>query len=112
MHFSRKLASVECRNGRLLVTPSAEIFQIGSRAITQPAIELGGIFELLATEARHGEVASLDGGEIAHIAPEFFELADGENVFLAIAPAFFHLLERDVGGHLGGEAADGGVYFF
>ena len=92
--------------------PIVEAFKVGSGAIAQPTVELGGIFELLAAEPGHGDVASLDGRELTHISPKFFELANWENVFLAVPPAFFHLLERDVGGHLRGEITDGGVDFF
>lgn len=50
-----------------------------------------------------GEVG--EGGEVA---PEFFELRNGEDVFLAVAPAAFNVFEGDVGGDAGGEATDGG----
>lgn len=84
---------------------------MGGGAVAEPAVELGGVLELLAAEAGDGEVMGLDGGQAGHVHPEFFKLADGEDVLLAVAPAFFDVLEGDVGGHAGGEAADGGAGF-
>lgn len=94
------------------ISPFAQFFQIRGGAVAQPAVELGWVLELLSAEAGDGGVAGIDGWKIAHVHPEFFKLADGENVLLAVAPAFFDLLEGDVGRHFCGEGADGGVDFF
>lgn len=92
--------------------PGAEAFEVGGGAIAEPAVELGGVFELLAAAAGDGDEAGGEVGEAAHVDPEFFELADGEDVFLAVAPAFLDVFEGDIGGHFGGDAADGGGEFF
>ena len=47
-----------------------------------------------------------------HVAPEFFELGDGEDVFLSVAPALFDFLQRDIGRHPCREGADSGGDFF
>ena len=39
------------------LSPLAQPFEIRGGAVAEPAVELGGIFELLATEAGDGEVA-------------------------------------------------------
>ncbi len=68
---------------------------------------MGLVLELLAAGARDDREAADDVGECGHVAPEFFELDDWEDVFLAVAPAFFDILESDVGGHACGEITDG-----
>ena len=40
--------------------------------------------------------------------PRASRIGTRENVLLAVAPAFLHVLQRDVGGHRGGQCADGG----
>ena len=52
-------------------------------AISEPAVELGGVLELLTTEAWDGDEAGLPVGECGDVAPEFLELRDGENILLA-----------------------------
>lgn len=67
---------------------------------------MGLILELEAAETGDGDEPAFHFGELAEVAPEFFELGDGEDVFLAVTPAFLHFLEGDVGGEAGGELAD------
>jgi hypothetical protein len=52
---------------------------------------------------RGRRVAGSMARQVAHVHPEFLELAHREDILLAVAPAFFHVLERDVGGHAGGQ---------
>ena len=84
-----------------------KLFYVGGRTITDPTVELSWIFHLLASGGVYGEVLAGHLWQCAHVTPEFFELDDREDVFLAVAPAFFDILESDVGGHECGEIADG-----
>ena len=63
---------------------------MGGGAVADPGVELGLFFELLAARARDDEEAAVALGEGTHVAPKFFELSDRENIFLAVAPAFFY----------------------
>ena len=68
-------------------------------AVAEPGIELGGVLELLSTPAGHHEVAAVGIGESGDVAPDLFELGDGEDVFLSVTPAFLDVFEGEVGGH-------------
>jgi hypothetical protein len=72
--------------------PDAEAFDIGGGAVAEPAIELCRVFELLAARSGDGKEAARDLGKASKIAPELFKLCDGENVFLPVTPALFHVL--------------------
>ena len=63
----------------------------------------------MPSAARDFDVGAGEFVERGHVAPEAFELGDGEDVFLAAAPTFFHFLDRDVAGHAVRHAADRGV---
>ena len=78
--------------------PLAEGVDVICGAIAEPGVELGGVFELLAAEAGDDEEVAADFAQGGEVSPEFFELGDGEDVFLAVAPALFYFLEGDVGG--------------
>ncbi len=69
---------------------------------------MGGVFELLAAEPWNNDEFGFDVGEGGEVAPEFFELEDGEDVFLSVAPAFFDFFEGDVGGESVCDFANGG----
>ena len=45
-------------------------------AVVGPAVELGGVFELLAAAAIDGQEGTAQVGERAHVAPEFLELGN------------------------------------
>ena len=89
--------------------PLAKAFEVGGGAVAEPAVELGLVFELLAAGAGDDEEAAVGFGQGGHVAPQFFELGHGENILLAMAPAFFDFLEGDVAGHAMAEFADGGL---
>jgi hypothetical protein len=55
-----EIALIMSKNGETQTSPFTKPFQIRRRAVAEPAVELGGVFELLATDAGDGEVA---GGE-------------------------------------------------
>ena len=80
---------------------------MGGRAVAEPGIELGRVFKLLPTGSRDDKEFRFDIGEGGEVTPEFFELGDGEDVFLSVAPAFFDFLEGDVGREAGGNFANG-----
>ena len=80
--------------------------------IAQPTIELRRFFELLPTPAGHGHEAAGKFRKAGHVAPEFFKLRHGQDIFLTFPPAFFDVLQRDVGGHAGGQRAHGVVHLF
>lgn len=97
---------------KLGLGPLAEGFDVVGGAITEPGVELGGVLELLAAKAGDDEEVGLDFGEGGEVRPEFFELEDGEDVLLSVAPAFFYFLDGDVGGEFGGDVTDSGGDFF
>ena len=68
-----------------------------SGAIAQPAVELGGVFELLAAKSGDCEKAGIGFGKGGEVSPEFFELSDREDIFLAMAPALLDVFEGEVG---------------
>jgi hypothetical protein len=80
---------------------------VGGGAVPEPSIELGLVFQLLAAQAGDDHKTGGDLGKGGQVTPELLELGDWEDVFLAIAPAFFDLLQSDVGGEAGSELADG-----
>ena len=88
--------------------PFAERLDGGGAAVAGPAVELGLVLERLAARARDGGEDVGAFGEAGHVAPEFFELGNWIDVFLAVAPALFHVLQCDVGGDARGHRADGG----
>ena len=92
-----------------VLSPGAEVFDERGGAVAEPAIELGLVLELLTAHSGDGDELAVDVRKGGEVAPEFFELGDGEDVFLGVAPAFFDVFEGDVSGHPGGEVADGGV---
>ena len=83
---------------RLRRLPIAEAGDVGGGAVALPAVELRLVLELLAAGAGDEGEGAGDVGEAGHVAPEFFELGDGVDVFLAVAPAFFYVFDGDVGG--------------
>ena len=93
----------------LALRPAAKRFDMLRRAVAEPTVELGGVLELLATEAGDGEVAGVGFGEGGEVAPEFLELSDGKDVFLPVSPALFDIFQGDVGGEALGEAAEGSL---
>jgi hypothetical protein len=95
------------RCGPRVPLPGAEGFDVGGRAVAEPAVELGGIFKLLPAEAGHDDVAAVEVAEGGEVTPEFFELGDWEDIFLSVAPSFLDVLEGDVSGHARGQVADG-----
>ena len=94
-------------NGRL--GPAAEGADVVGGTVAEPGVELGGVLELLTAEAGDDEVATLGLRQGGEVAPEFLELGDGEDVFLSVAPALFHLLQGEVSREAGGELADPGL---
>lgn len=82
--------------------PLTQPLHIPRRTIPQPAIELGGFFELLAAHAGDDDEAAVKFGERGHIAPGLFELGEGGNILLTFAPAFFHVFSGDVRRYAGG----------
>src|SRR5258708_6462820 len=89
---ARQFRQFDERRGSL---PRAERLDIRRRAVPDPAVELGLVLELVPAAARHGDEAAIHLRKGRHVAPQLFELADRENVFLAVAPALFDVLERD-----------------
>ena len=87
--------------------PFTKSFNIVRGSITEPGVELGGIFELLAAESWDDDEVRLDLGQSGEVGPEFFELGDGKDIFLAVAPAFFDLFEGDVGGEAFRDVSNG-----
>src|SRR6516225_344927 len=77
--------------------PGAEAFDERCGAVAEPAVELGGLFELLAALAGDEDETAVPFRESGHVTPELLELRDREDVFLAFAPALLHVLQRDVG---------------
>src|SRR6266545_8353232 len=92
--------------------PLAQRFDVGSRAVAQPAVQLCLVLELLAAQARDNNETAVNLRNGGHVPPELFKLRYRENILLAVAPALLHVLERDVSGHLCGKRADGGGDFF
>src|SRR5258706_13093108 len=88
--------------------PLAQSFQVGARTIPQPTIELGLVFELLATCAWHHHKSRLDLRHGCHVAPQFLELCHWKNVFLALPPALLDLLQGNVVWHSRCQGADRG----
>ena len=80
-------------------------------AVVGPAVELGRVFELLATAAIDGQERTVQIGERAHVAPEFLELGDRVDILLPVAPAALDVLDRDISRHAGGHRADRAVDF-
>ena len=70
-------------------------------AVVDPAVELGGVLELLASLPADGQIRTVQVGQRAEIAPEFFELGDRINVLLTVSRASLDILDRDVGWHSG-----------
>src|ERR1035437_1119365 len=90
----------------------AQPLDISCRAVSEPAVELGLIFQLLAPQAGDDHKAGINLRQRRHVHPQLLELGNREDVFLAVAPALLHLLERDVRGHLRPEGANGGSDLF
>ena len=86
----------------LLSPPLTQPVHIRRRAISEPGVELGLGFELLAARAVDEEEAAVEFVEAGHVASELFELSDEEDVFLAAAPALYDVLQGDVGRHVFG----------
>src|SRR5690606_27441671 len=72
--------SSSLRSGKL-----AQRRDIVARAVAQPTVELGHVFELLAALSRYREELDGDVLQRRHIPPQLFELGDGEHVFLRVA---------------------------
>ena len=88
--------------------PLAQRLDIRRGAVPQPAVELSRFLELLAAKSRNGDESTVQFGQRGHVTPQLFKLADGEDVFLAFAPALFDVLQGDVGGHAGCHGPDCG----
>ena len=99
----------ECGDEEL--PPRTKPIYIPRRPIPKPPIQLRLILQLLSAQSRHNKIPAIHFGQRGHVAPEFFELRDGEDIFLAVAPAFLHVFERDVGRETAGEFTDGGSDF-
>ena len=82
---------------------------MGGGAVALPAVELGLILELLAALAGHEGVGVGDAGEGGHVAPEFFKLSHGIDVFLAMASTFFDVFQCDIGRHFSSHGPHGFV---
>ncbi len=92
--------------------PVAEIFHAGGGAVTEPAVELSGVLELLAPVTWDYDEIGLDLRERGHVAPQLFKLGYREHIFLAVSPAFFDVFQGDISGHTGGDLTDAGLNFF
>ncbi len=62
VQFSTSIKVMGLLDGRFATddSPFAEGFQIGGGAVAEPTVELGGVFELLTTEAGNGDVTGVD----------------------------------------------------
>src|SRR5690606_21970881 len=88
--------------------PRAQPIHVGSRAVAEPAVELGGFLELLPPHAGHGDEAGFYFRQGGHVAPDFLELGDREDILLSLSPPLLDVLQRHVGRHPGGKGAHGG----
>src|SRR4051812_27034720 len=91
-HSHRARANPACCSGQKIT----QRFHVVLRAVAQPAIELRHVFQLLTARARHAQELYGNIGQRAHVAPQFLELGDGENVLLRVAPAVLDFFQRDV----------------
>src|SRR5687768_6344814 len=62
--------------------PLAQAFHVSRRAVAEPAVKLGLVFQLLAPGSGDDGVATgqLRLGEAGHVAPQLFELRHREHV--------------------------------
>jgi hypothetical protein len=71
----------------------AERQDVVAAPIVGPAVELGGVLELLPSAAVDGkEGAGRSGSEVRSPAQSFSNWSDGEDVLLAVAPSPLHVL--------------------
>src|ERR1039458_5490553 len=87
------------------VTAIRQVYQ--SPSDSKYAAELRRLLQLLAPIAGDSHKPAVQFGQRGHVAPQLLELRDGEDIFLALAPALLHVLQRNVGRHAGGQGADG-----
>src|SRR5947207_1640276 len=86
--------------------PRTEGFNVGGRAVAQPAIELRLVLELLAAVAVDLQVPAVEIRQSRHIAPELLVLRHREDVLLPVAPSALHVFEGDVGRHARADGTD------
>lgn len=67
-------------------------------AIPLPRIQLCLCFQLLPTLQGSCKEGAVNLRQSAHVTPQFFELCNGEDVFLSVSPPLFDVFECDVGG--------------
>src|SRR5579872_5607096 len=85
--------------GRRDPAPVAQRFYIRRGTVAQPAVELRDFLELLAAPAVDHHEAAVEFRERGHVAPELFKLRYREDVLVPLAPALFHVFQRNVSGH-------------
>src|ERR1035437_414880 len=69
----------------LRLRPLAQGFDVGSRAVAEPAIELGLVFQLLAAQPGHHHEPAVHLGERRQVAPQVLELSHRERILLALS---------------------------
>ena len=87
--FSRHMLKGVNDEHPTFLLPLTKRLHIRRRAVAQPAVQLGLVFELLAAQTGNDDEARIDLGKRGHVAPEFLELRHWKNILLAVPQRFF-----------------------